>query len=190
MLQEKKRYSGWCIKVWIILAIIIFLIWTGLFIVLIFIFFIFFWWNKKTNINFTKVLESIWIYDCIKYIFWDYEKKDWNTKRNKWVIINNYLEKINKSIKKRAEELNKIEKIKRQRKTKKIEKTKILWEIIQIEEYKKEEKIKITNNTDFLGNRPKSKSKSKSKYEHSSFNNSKSIWDDYESVIDIINKRK
>ena len=184
MLQEKKKYSGWCIKMWFILAIIIFLIWSGLFIVLIVVFFVFFWWNKKTNINFTKVLESIWVYDCIKYIFWDYEKKDWNDNRNKWVMINDYLEKINKSIKKRADELKKKEKKEKQKELEQFENTEILWERPKIEEYKKEEKNYKTNNTSFW------RIKSKSKYEHSSFNDSKSIWDDYESVIDIMNKKK
>ena len=182
MLQEKKNYSKWCMKLWIALIVILFLIWSWLIVILVFIGFAFFTWNKKTNISFNKLLEFIWVYDCIKYFFWDYEKDDWWYKSTKKSTRNIYLEKINEAIKKRAEELKRKEKREKQKELDKFSKNDLLWD--ELENWNKNKTRKIERKPIY------SKVKKNTKYEHSSFNDWKSIWDDYESVMDIINKKK
>ena len=176
MLQEKKKYSAWCMKLWVFILVIMFFIWSGLIIFLVFILFALFSWNKKNKINFKKILDSIGVYDCFKHIFWDYNKW-WNNKIEfpKSKQIKNYLDRMNDAIKNRALELRKKEEL---------EKKKDLGNISDIldDEVKKEDMNTVNNRFSTI--------KSNNKRRTNSFNEWRSVWDDYESVIDIMNKNK
>jgi len=189
MLQEKDNYNIWCIRLAIFVWILLFLIWTGFIIIFIFIL-VFAFWNKKINIDLDKVLKSIWLYDCIKKYFPDFYKYIYKNKNKTDNIINNHLEKINESIKKRPKDLKRKEKDIKKRKEKYVEKTK-KENFKEKKEYleKSKDKNRFSRGT-FNSLKNKSNSFNNSKVKTTSFNNWKSIWDDYESVVDIMNKRK
>jgi len=160
MLQDNQKYSGWCIRLWIVIFIILFLLWSGLFIILIFIWFAFIWWKKNNNINYNRIFEYIWILDCVKKILRKFNYED----RKKYEEKFNYFNKtrVSKSkniIKSSQNETNNKN---------------IIKKISTISN-----KNKLSSNNKIINNKKNNENSYKIK----------SIWDDYESVIDIMNKK-
>ena len=132
---------------------------------------------KKENININSILKDFWVYGCLKFLFWE----NFNIKE----ILKNKFNESNKKddlyekIKKQDYEIEmkKLEKLLKNVKENSINQQASFGSI-----YTKSEK-KIDKNIS-------NKNGSSLKYKGNSFNNWKSIWDDYESVLDIMNKNK
>lgn len=166
MLQEKnKNFSFWCIKSAIFFTVFVFLIWSGLIFIIFFILIVLL---IKLNLNFTKILDIIWIDDCIDYFI-----EKFNLKDNK-----KYREKIfeyrNKFWKKRKDVFPETEYDKKYRKAKPEPDF----------SYTRKEKNSLEKKDEY-----KNRINKKNNDIKYNLNNWKSIWDNYESVIDIMNKK-
>ena len=180
MLQEKnkKEYLSGCFRLGITIFVLFLLVITG-FIFYLIIFFFIFAWKKKTNINFQKVLEKLWVYDCFKYFFWEFKTKE---------ILKKYEDKFNKyeyKFNKNKRKNEYIEKIRKQNFEIKLKNLEELWK-----NKKEEPKNQQDGFSPLFIKSEKTIKKVKYKSENNSFNSWKSIWDNYESVIDIMNKNK
>ena len=190
MLQEKEheKLKKWCIKLFIILWVLTFLLYSWLIVFIIFILFVFFIWNKKTmwEYDIWKILKSIWVYDCVKLIFWNIDFESLTNKKDSpfWNKRNDYLERMNQIIKEKWERDRKRQEELRKQKEEELMYNKEAY-------YKKIDKTKIISKKEVNSDYKKTISSNSSSTFNSkhSYNDWKSIWDDYESVIDTMKKK-
>lgn len=185
MLQEKRqdKLKAACVRLGISLVVLLFLIYTWLIIIFIFLLFIFFWnKNSKTKIDFPKLLEFLWIFDCAKLVFWE-EVFD-NDEIKQSPRDYNYLDRMNESIKKNSK-IKKLKEIieKRKRINEFIESKDSYYNNTSIDKFERK-----TMNKSIIDKKIKKGNINISNSKHS-YNDWKSIWDDYESVLDTM-KRK
>jgi len=191
MLQEKeKKISPDCIKLWIIIFIIIASFLWAIFL-LIFLYFYFTYEKTKRKIkvlNLRDLLEIAGVHGCINHLLSkinprNREKIEWKFKEYKTRSKNRYPKRVENSI-------NTYEKSKVEVKNEKD--LNAFRDIIENLSKKKEseyvknnvvkDKESYSNKTTNVNNKTKNK--------YNSFNSWKSVWDDYESVLDIMNKKK
>ena len=168
----KKKFQN--ASLWAVFLFWLFFVFPFLLIILVVLFF-----NKKLSLSW--IYKIIWIKDCLdemsknlkrkvdKKIENDY-KSDTSKQKTK------YLELMNDLIKKRSEDLKRKEKLE-----KKEDYTEVL-EYIDIDKTNEDDKALKNNYSTNSWNKHSSK--------YNSFNKWKSIWDDYESVFDIMKKNK
>jgi len=192
MLQNKKKILSWdCLKFIIILFLVV--LWFSFFPVWIGVFIYFSNEKSKRNIeklNFWDILRISWLNWCVKQLLenrkWWYinEDKSWNSISEKYKTNNEdrkyesqiYLEKKKK---KYLEEKRRFSWISRSKSN--IEKTPSYLLDSKRNKYKNSKK-----KDNYSSNKVE---KIKNKTENS-YNWNKSIWDDYESVVDIMLKNK
>ena len=186
MLQEKKKLPRACIKSGILIFMFLWWFWIGF--ILWFWLWMYFIYEKNIRkikvLSISDILEISGVLECLNYMIW------WRTieeRKNESIFPkgkSKYLDKMNEAIKKRALELKRkeeyIEKVKNNILKEKVKDLEELWQINS----KKEDK-KIVANT---FSNYKISNNSSNKYNW--FNSWKSVWDDYESVIDIMEKNK
>lgn len=142
----------------------------------------------KTDLSVAKLLQVIWVYDCIQKNekpFW-YNKETYNEKVN--IAIEKLKNKRNDKNKKQYDRLIEMfEQAKTQRDTERKEKREIKYTNSRVVQTQLPTQIKS-----------KIKPSKPAPYKHMwqtkqksyDYNGGKSIWDDYESVIDTMNKNK
>ena len=206
MLQEKKnKFPVWCIKLAIFIAGLFLVFYSGfIFILIVFLVFFSKGSGEKTYFDFWQLSRFIWFDECVKYILKkmnlednrsdkekiaDYRKK-LDSIRNREIIFDEIIE--NKEKYKNVEDIykkTKKDKIKKYQKDKSLDYEKIFSER-NMEKRNKIKDIKKKNMSSEGFSPLKSKNWFNSKWNKSGFNSWKSIWDEYESVLDIMKKNK